>query len=173
MEADRLKETEIQTYKLSWLAYVAPALSFAVLVSIGIVALIAINTASFQMQIPHAFREPIFSIVICAVLAIYVVFFIFKIVYLRTLRLFLNENGVYMFRGVFPWTKGTVGTAWRDIADANYYTGFVSWVTKSYRIRIGHRFTKSSEMVIPFVKNGNIAVMTINEAVNNKFRGQA
>lgn len=40
----------------------------------------------------------------------------------------------------------------------------------NYLIRVGHRFTKTSELIIPHLKNGDLAVIAINETVQSKFR---
>ena len=52
---------------------------------------------------------------------------------------------------------------WRDLEDAVYFTGFLSWALRSYTIRIGHRFTKTSEIVLPNIARGNLAVEHINQ----------
>ncbi|KPC03358.1 Uncharacterized protein ABJ99_3275 [Pseudomonas syringae pv. cilantro] len=52
---------------------------------------------------------------------------------------------------------------WRDIEDAMYFTGFISWIFRSYTVRIGHRFTKTSEILITHLAKGNNAVEHINQ----------
>ena len=57
------------------------------------------------------------------------------------------------------------GLNWRDISDAVYYTGFISWFLKSYKLVIQHRYTKSSELVLKNIKNGDQLVQEINKKV--------
>jgi hypothetical protein len=59
------------------------------------------------------------------------------------------------------------GVKWRDVEDAVYFPNFLSWLLKSYTVRIGHRFTKSSEIVLPHIAYGHKAVMHINEFHQN------
>lgn len=51
---------------------------------------------------------------------------------------------------------------WRDIEDTVYYPGFVSWLFRSCTVRIGHRFTKTSEIFVYHLAQGNKVVGKIN-----------
>ena len=68
-----------------------------------------------------------------------------------------------MFKGILPWAKGTSGVKWRDLDEAVFFPGFFGWVFKSYQLRIGHRFTKSSEIVLGHIRGGDTAVQEINQ----------
>ena len=46
--------------------------------------------------------------------------------------------------------------------EATYAQGFWSWLTRSYMVRIGHRFTKANEIVLSNIGGGKQAVATIN-----------
>ena len=142
-------------YRMSWLAYIRPAVTFIILLLIAI----ALSNS----------KTPALSIAGYVLIVLSIIFLVLRVIFINTLKLIIDEDGVYLFRGIFPWTKGTTGTIWRDISDANYYTGFISWASKSYRVRIGHRFTKTSELFIPHIKDGNKAVMIINEVINKKY----
>lgn len=39
-------------------------------------------------------------------------------------RIYLNDDGIWLSSGIFPWNKGIYGLNWRDISDAIYQTGF-------------------------------------------------
>ena len=39
-----------------------------------------------------------------------------------------------------------IAPSWRDMDEATFEQGFWSWLTRSYTVRIGHRFTKGSEI---------------------------
>lgn len=132
-------------FRLSWVSYIRPVIVFLGLSGLGI-ALGLVN-------------EALSVVVVLASLLL----FIYQVLYLRTIILFTNDDGVWLFRGLLPWNKGIIGVKWRDIEDAVFFTGFVSWAFKSYTIRVGHRFTKGSELFIANVKNGNDAVSHINQ----------
>jgi hypothetical protein len=68
-----------------------------------------------------------------------------------------------LFRGILPWNKGVAGVKWRDVEDAVFYTGFLSWAFNSHSLRVGHRFTKASEIFLGNVRHGRQAVEHINE----------
>lgn len=132
-------------YRLSWLAYMRAVVVFCFLTALG-VALGALN-------------QSLSVVAVIVALAI----FAYQVLYLRSMILFTNDDGVWLFRGLLPWNKGIIGVKWRDIEDAVFFTGFVSWACNSYSIRVSHRFTKASEVFIANVKDGRNAVAHINE----------
>jgi hypothetical protein len=62
---------------------------------------------------------------------------------------------------------------WRDIENAVFYPSMGSWLFRSYKLRITHRFTRSSEIVLTNMRRGNDAVQTINEMHQNLIRDGA
>ncbi len=80
-------------------------------------------------------------------------------------KVYVDNDGVWISGGIFPWSKGTYGLNWRDISDAIFYTSFISWLFKSYRVIVQHRYTKSSELVIKNIKNGEQLVKEINQKI--------
>jgi hypothetical protein len=64
--------------------------------------------------------------------------------------------------GVLPWKKGIAGVKWRDMDEATYINGFKSWATGSYTIRVKHRFTRGSEIVLTNIARGKQAVALLN-----------
>jgi hypothetical protein len=76
--------------------------------------------------------------------------------------LYTDAHGVWVYSGILPWSKGVTGVKWRDLEDAVYMTNFSSWALRSYKVRVGHRFTKTSEIVLTHIARGNIAVEQIN-----------
>lgn len=75
---------------------------------------------------------------------------------------FMDDAGIWLRRGILPWSKGLSGVKWRDLDSAIYFTGFVSWLTRSYTVRLEHRFTKANEILISHMAAGNRAVESIN-----------
>jgi len=124
--------------KKSWTAYVGPLLILLILFLISI---------SFHLLLG----------VIPAALAV------LAILNIRSVELYINDDGVWIYSGIFPWNKGSAGVKWRDLDEAVYFTGFFSWALKSYTLRISHRFTKDSEIVLSHMKVGDVAVQSINE----------
>jgi hypothetical protein len=91
-----------------------------------------------------------------------VVWLAYRFFELRTVHLYFNESGVWLYSGVLPWSRGVRGVKWRDVDDATFSQGFWTWMTKSHRVRVGHRFTRSNELVVSSIAHGDRAVMAIN-----------
>ncbi|EFF9667480.1 MULTISPECIES: hypothetical protein [Enterobacterales] len=164
MEANDFDRTEGEQYRLSWMAYIKPVFTTCLFI-VGCVMMIRAQ-ASVDSRLTNVLNNTGLWFIPYVLIVLFSILFVLRLIYLSKIRLYLNKNGVYVRRGIFPWTKGVYGTAWRDIADANYYTGFIPWLTKSYRVRVGHRFTKTSEIIVPNVSRGNEAVMKINDTIN-------
>ncbi|MGH8601579.1 MAG: hypothetical protein ACREXR_01985 [Gammaproteobacteria bacterium] len=93
---------------------------------------------------------------------------IYSVLINRSTTIYTDDNGVWLYSGIFPWSKGITGVKWRDLDEALFYQGFFGWIFKSYTIRIGHRFTKKSEITISHVNHGHIASQRINEILQSK-----
>lgn len=145
MESSQTPQSTQASYRMAWTAFIRPVVVFAVICAIG---------ATFYNNDVAA--AGILIWVFAVTLLVY------QILFFRSVILFTNDEGVWVFSGVFPWSKGTAGVKWRDLEDAVYFTGFWSWALKSYTVRVGHRFTKSSEIVLPHIAHGNRAVEHIN-----------
>lgn len=90
------------------------------------------------------------------------IFGILALLNLRSIKLYIDEEGVWAYSGIFPWSKGSFGIKWRDLDTALYMTGFLSWACKSYTITVSHRFTKDSEIVLKNVYKGDQFVKQVN-----------
>ncbi|NNG24867.1 hypothetical protein [Telluria aromaticivorans] len=129
----------------SWLAYA------------GVVALAVVL---FAGALPLAFMWN--EIAAAGVLAVSALLVAYRFLLVRSVQLYYDDVGVWVHSGVLPWKKGVSGVKWRDMDDATYVNGFVSWATRSYTVRIGHRFTKGSEIVLHNIARGRQAVETVN-----------
>ena len=129
----------------SWIAYV------------GVMVLAALL---FFVLLPLTFMwNEIAAAVVLVVSAIIVGY---RFLLLRSVQLYYDDVGVWVYSGVLPWKKGVAGVKWRDMDEATFEQGFWSWITGSYTIRIGHRFTKASEIRLTDIARGKDAVATLN-----------
>jgi hypothetical protein len=94
----------------------------------------------------------------------------YKFAELRAYRLYYNDMGVWLYSGILPWNKGVRGVKWRDLDDATYTRSMWSWLFKSYSIRVGHRFTRSNELILSGIAHGDKAVMAINQRLQEMAR---
>lgn len=129
----------------SWLAYA------------GVAALAVIL---FGVLLPVSFQWN--EMAALAVLLLSAALVAYQFLLVRSVQLYIDDLGVWVHSGVLPWKKGVVGVKWRDMDEATFVNGFKSWVTRSYTIRIGHRFTRGSEIVLTNIARGKDAVALVN-----------
>jgi hypothetical protein len=138
----------------SWLAYLGNLLLALILFG-GVLP----ATYYFAGEIPAAI-----------VLAVSAVIVLYQFLVIRSVQLYYDDVGVWVVSGVLPWDKGISGVKWRDMDEATFVQGFWSWITRSYDIRIGHRFTKSSEIILTNIAGGKNAIATLNTYHQNMIR---
>lgn len=85
-----------------------------------------------------------------------------RVLAIRSYQLYYDDMGVWLYHGILPWSKGISGVKWRDMDEATFQPSFWSWLLHSYTIRIGHRYTKASEIHLSQMANGKDAVATLN-----------
>jgi hypothetical protein len=140
----------------SWLAYA------------GVAALAVIL---FGVALPVAFLwNEIAAAVVLGVSALLVAY---QFLMVRSVQLYYDDVGVWVHSGILPWKKGVTGVKWRDIDEATFVNGFVSWATRSYTVRIGHRFTRDSEIVLHHIAGGRQAVAEVNAVHQDMIRSGA
>jgi hypothetical protein len=153
-------------FRLSWVAYVRETWAFLVRLLLCIVGAFLLSTALDRFG--HLHTEtwlPVAGPVVAILWTVY------SVMYTKSVRLFTDENGVWMGSGVFPWEKGITGVQWRDLGQAGYSQSMVSWALRSYNVEISHRFTVGTELRVRHVHRGNLAVEHIN-AIMSQLQGR-
>jgi uncharacterized membrane protein len=87
----------------------------------------------------------------------------YRVLLIRSVQLYYDDTGVWLYSGVLPWQRGVRGLKWRDLDEAFYVQSFRSWLLRSWKIRVGHRFTEASAIVLSNMARGREAVAIINE----------
>lgn len=87
----------------------------------------------------------------------------YRVLLIRSVQLYYDDVGVWLYSGVLPWARGVRGVKWRDMDDATYTPSFLSWLLRSWTIRVGHRFTKDAEIVLSSMARGREAATLINQ----------
>ncbi|WP_436307985.1 hypothetical protein [Variovorax sp. LjRoot290] len=141
----------------SWLAYVGPVLACSLILVVAVPLLVQIF--SWRVAIGAG--------------ALVVAYFGYQMLMIRSVKLYVDEAGVWVYAGVFPWSRGVAGVKWRDLDEAVYFQGLVAWITRAYGVRIGHRFTKSSELSLSAMSHGDQAAIEINRRHVAMIRGGA
>lgn len=137
----------------SWVAYLGVFFLAAIL--FGIVLPL---TFTFGDRIAPGFGE----IAGAVVMAGSVLVVGYRFLMLRSVQLYYDDVGVWIYSGILPWKKGVSGVKWRDMDEATFEQGFWSWITRSYTIRIGHRYTKNGEIRLTDIASGKDAVARLN-----------
>ena len=146
-------------FRLSWVAYLRETWAFFLrllvmaVLSMGVTWLIAKGTRIESSKITW---PSLLSF------AGAVAWTLYSIALTNSVRLFTNDGGVWMQRGVFPWEKGVSGVQWRDVGQACCTQGFANWALRSYNVQVSHRFTAGAELNLRNVHRGNLAVEHIN-----------
>lgn len=84
-------------------------------------------------------------------------------------KVIIDEDGVWFFNDDSSWSQGHKGSnahdgiTWEFVEDAVYKTGLIAWLANSYTIIIRGRYREFDKMEIKDMKNGNKAVIFINE----------
>ena len=122
--------------------------------------LLVLAALLFGVALPFAFQWNEIAAAVVMGLSVLIVGYRFLLV--RSVVLYYDDVGVWVAFGVLPWKKGVLGVKWRDMDEATFTQGFWSWATRSYTIRIGHRYTKASEMLLTEIGGGKKAIGIIN-----------
>ena len=67
----------------------------------------------------------------------------------------IDSEGVWNRKGIFPWTKVWDGLNWKDVERAWSIQGFISWVLRSYKIEVNHRFLSDTRFVVYHMPRGS------------------
>lgn len=132
---------------------------------------VALAVLVFGVALPLAFQYgDAGEIAAGVVMAIGALVVGYQFLSLRSVQLYYDEVGVWVFSGVLPWQKAVTGVKWRDMDEATFEQGFWSWLTRSYNVRIGHRFTKNSEIRLTQIANGKNAMTVLNAKQHDMIR---
>jgi hypothetical protein len=133
--------------------------------------ILALAVLLFFVALPAAFLWN--EIAAAAVMAGSALLVAYQFLQVRSVQLYYDDVGVWVVSGFLPWKRGVSGVKWRDMDEASYVNGFVAWVTRSYTVRIGHRFTRDSEIVLHHIAHGRKAVETVNAIHQQMLRSGA
>ena len=148
MEQEILSGNTSEVKKLggkSWTAYIW-------LILLSCIVLLPISIASFS----SSWRLGLI------ISALAFVFIVYHVLLLRSYNIYYDDVGIWVYSGILPWRRGVSGVKWRDLDETVFFQTFWSWLFKSYSIRIGHRFTKSSEIFLTHMSRGHETASQIN-----------
>ena len=130
----------------SWVAYVGLLIKYTIIFG-----------AIYFLDIFNLSLEPNFSWIEEYSLYAYAFFgviFVYRIAVLRSYKIFVTNEGIWLTYGILPWAKGGNGLRWNDADMAFYYPNFLSWITNSYTITINHKYTNASDFMASNIWRG-------------------
>lgn len=139
--------------RVAWIAYVRPVFMLLLLFFVGLGA---------QRYMPQ-WALPVWGAVAVACAGL-----IYHICLLRTVRLYADTTGVWLYRGLLPWRRGAMVVKWRDMEDAAFVAGFAGWLFNATTLRIGNRFDHRHDLVMPLAHNGREMATQLN-ALHSRF----
>lgn len=146
MEATTLTARNIHArYRISWTAYLAIFLLLLISLAAGLAV--------------YEYLNRTIGLIVCGLVAL---FFLHRIFMLYSVMLYIDDDGVWVYSGIFPWSRGSNGVKWRDLEEAVYFPNFFSWIFRSYTVRLTQRFTHEGQILLRSVYQGNKAVERIN-----------
>lgn len=145
------------TYLLSWTAYFSQTWRFA-LRTLLLWAVYGIALWVFRVKAGSALSLAGVYVIPALSLA----YTLYAVACLRSIKLILDQQGVWLESGLFPWNRGTVGLRWNEVGVATFRLSFFSWACRSYGVSVSHRFTTHEEIYLPHVRGGDIAAQSIN-----------
>ena len=157
LEGSDAGERPLLSYRQSWLAWAGPVLMLLVCVALCVAG---------QHYLPEFFW------IFAGLAALLVLCMGYRIAQVRSVHLYADSKGVWLYQGILPWSRGAVGVKWRDMEDAAFTAGFSSWLVNSYTVRVGNRFSQQSEILVHNIANGREAVTRLNE-LQGRFCGRS
>ena len=116
LEGSDAAERPLLSYRQSWLAWAGPVLMLLVCVALCVAG---------QRYMPEFFW------IFAGVGALLVLCMVYRGLLVRSVHLYADSKGVWLYRGILPWNRGAVGVKWRDMEDAAFTSGFSSWLFNS------------------------------------------
>lgn len=111
LEGSDAAERPLLSYRQSWLAWAGPVLMLLVCVALCVAG---------QRYMPEFFW------IFAGVGALLVLCMVYRVLLVRSVHLYADSKGVWLYRGILPWNRGAVGVKWRDMEDAAFTSGFTA-----------------------------------------------
>ncbi|MDC9727609.1 MAG: hypothetical protein PSN35_07230 [Candidatus Thioglobus sp.] len=87
---------------------------------------------------------------------------VYIFLHIRSYVLFMDDKGLWVFRGVFSWQRGFYGVKWVDFDESLFYQNFASWALRSFTILVKNKYKKEVEIELKYMHDGDKVVHQIN-----------
>jgi len=94
--------------------------------------------------------------------------FVYRLAVLRSYRISINDEGIWLNYGILPWSLFGNGIRWRDADMAYYYPNFISWISNCYAISVNHKYTNQIDFKITSVWRGRKVAAIIQDEIRSR-----
>ena len=129
----------------SWVAYFGLFIGYAII--FGLIYFIDITFLK-EAEFEHLREYNVYAY------TFFVSVFVYRLAVLRSFKISITNEGIWVNYGIFPWAKGGNGLRWNDADMAFYYPTFLSWITNSYTIKVNHKYTNSADFIVSNIWRG-------------------
>lgn len=143
----------------SWVSYVKLIIKYAII--FGVVYFIDI-TLSVEPDFSYLKEYSLYAYCFLGVI------FVYRIAVLRSYKVYVTNEGIWLNWGILPWARGSNGLRWNDADMAFCYTNFLSWITNSYTIMVNHKYTNASDFMVSNIWRGRKACGEISSIQRNR-----
>jgi len=153
-------ELPIMAWRISWMGYIWPIVNHLIsAVIIGIVFFLVVGLIDATIDLAD---QTIKTLLFC-VIALIVARLIINLLVVRSTLLYYDNEGIWLYSGIFPWSKGVQGMQWANIESVYYRKGFLSWLFKSYDVCITQKFTQGNTLYVSAMDDGEKITTHLNQ----------
>ena len=146
----------------SWVAYVGLLIKYTII--FGAIYFLDIFNLSLEPNFGWIEEYSLYAY------AFFGIIFVYRIAVLRSYKIFVTNEGIWLNYGILPWAKGGNGLRWNDADMAFYYPNFLSWITNSYTITINHKYTNASDFMASNIWRGRKVCGEISSIQSSRLR---
>lgn len=135
------------------------------------------NADAWLIQFIHkTFQIHIYTVakygfyIMYALLVFKIIYAIYRIWAWKNTVLFIDNQGVWVHKGVFSWQKEINGIFWADAGMARSRNSFSGMLFNAYPITVSNRYTNNTEINLDYVSNGKDALKQINDIVDSMYQ---
>lgn len=147
--------------RISWLGYVQYIVIGILLYLFAVSSVFSLISAGFGYALGE--NKAVANTVFFILTLLYLVGFGYVLYRTRQCKAFMDDEGVWFYCGLFPWTRGIRGVRWENFDQAQFRPGMFSWLFCTYTVYLNDRYGRT--VVIKNLFNGREWSGRVNDAV--------
>ena len=118
------------------------------------------------------FFDVVFYMAIPILIAYFIIANMIDIIRLSKMRIIVDDNGIWVKKGLFKFTSEAQGVVWNNADLASSKNGIIYYLFNNYPIQVKNRFSGALELSLPPVQNGKNLLSTINKEISKRYTQQ-